>query len=257
MEAAVRNVRAQYTKLKKAHDEHEFLQENPYVHLDLLELQEMLIKAGYLSPDEQKVGEDVSIGNLGMDAAVEVFYNMVMNYHPNALSPQYDQFYDASVEASKGPPPAATKGDKYAHMRIHTLSSTLVGLEKQALSYRRDIFDNDYPTEFYQKLMLPEEAWLNANDHLMDQFSQKIGHQIHTTHVKMERTYLNAWDTFVKGTENIPQIMDKMLNVPARLDDLYSAMRALNVCKFEARELRDKISDQFVKSSESKRKCDP
>lgn len=79
MESAVRNVRAQYSKLKKAHDEHEFLQENPYVNLDLMELQEMLIKAGYLSPDEQKVGEDVSIGNLGMDAAVEVFYNMVLN----------------------------------------------------------------------------------------------------------------------------------------------------------------------------------
>jgi len=52
MESAVRNVRAQYSKLKKAHDEHEFLQENPYVNLDLMELQEMLIKAGYLSPDE-------------------------------------------------------------------------------------------------------------------------------------------------------------------------------------------------------------
>ena len=38
MEAAVRNVRAQYTALKAAHDEHEFLQENKYVHLDLQEL---------------------------------------------------------------------------------------------------------------------------------------------------------------------------------------------------------------------------
>jgi len=73
----------------------------------------------------------------------------------------------------------------------------------------------------------------------------------------MERTHLNAWDTFVKGTENIPQIMDKMLNGPASLDDLYSAMRGLNVCKFEARKVRDKISDKFVKASESKRKCDP
>jgi len=63
--------------------------------------------------------------------------------------------------------------------------------------------------------------------------------------------------TFVKGTENIPQIMDKMLNGPASLDDLYSAMRGLNVCKFEARKVRDKISDKFVKASESKRKCDP
>ena len=52
MEAAVRNVRSQYQKLKAAHDEHSFLQEHKYIHLDLLELQEMLIKAGYLQPDE-------------------------------------------------------------------------------------------------------------------------------------------------------------------------------------------------------------
>ena len=35
MEAAVRNVRAQYAKLKACHDEHEFLQENKYINLDL------------------------------------------------------------------------------------------------------------------------------------------------------------------------------------------------------------------------------
>ncbi len=48
MEAAVRNVRQQYEKMKNAHDEHEFLQEHRYINLDLLELQELLIKAGYL-----------------------------------------------------------------------------------------------------------------------------------------------------------------------------------------------------------------
>ena len=51
LEAAVRNIRGQYQKLMDAHDEHSFLQENKYIHLDLLELQEMLIKAGYLHPD--------------------------------------------------------------------------------------------------------------------------------------------------------------------------------------------------------------
>ena len=165
----------------------------------------MLIKAGYLNPDETKAGEETwkvyedSTGTLGMDAACEVFYNMVLNYHPETLSPQYDEFHRA---ANAGPSkvPATAKGDRYAHMRIHTLSSTLVGLEKQALSYRRDIVDDDYPTEWYRKIMLPEEDWLYSQDHLWEQEDKKLANKDITTHVKMERTYLNAWDTFYKRT---------------------------------------------------------
>ena len=59
IQAAVRTVRSQYSKLLEAHDEYEFLQDNRYIHYDLLELQEMLIKAGYLHPDEQPVNEHV------------------------------------------------------------------------------------------------------------------------------------------------------------------------------------------------------
>jgi len=38
MEAAVRNVRNQYAKLKEAHDKHEFLKGHQYISLDLMEL---------------------------------------------------------------------------------------------------------------------------------------------------------------------------------------------------------------------------
>ena len=90
MEAAVRNVRNQFAKMKTAVDQHKFLKENKYIYLDLLELQEMLIKAGFLQPEEIFVSEDVQIGTLGMDAAVEVFYDFVLNFYPTAISPQYD-----------------------------------------------------------------------------------------------------------------------------------------------------------------------
>ena len=84
----------------EAHDKHKFLQENKYVHLELLELQELLIKAGYLQPEEKGEGYN-TVGALGMDAAVEVFYDYVLNYYPEALSPQYEQFYEASVNENK------------------------------------------------------------------------------------------------------------------------------------------------------------
>jgi len=96
----------------------------------LLELQELLIKAGYLHPDEQPL-KDVEhvghVGTLGMDAAVEVFYDMVLNFYPNALSPQYDLFYDAAVNSS---PKSAEKKDLHTDLNMQTLSSTLVGLEQ-------------------------------------------------------------------------------------------------------------------------------
>jgi len=63
-----------------------------------------------------------------------------------------------------------------------------------------------------------------------------------STHVKMERTYLNAWKTFMERTENIPSVISKMLSTgPVTLEDLYSALRALNVTRFQATEIRDEI----------------
>ena len=43
--------------MQAAHDEHEFLRENKYISLELLELQEMLIRAGLIAPDEKVIRE--------------------------------------------------------------------------------------------------------------------------------------------------------------------------------------------------------
>jgi len=143
-----------------------------------------------------------------MDAACEVFYDMVLNFYPNTLSPQYDMFYNASVRSEQK---SAKKKDLYTDLNMHTLSSTLVGLEQQALSYRRDIVDRDYPTEFYEQLNLPEEKWLQRTEHAMSEEQKKIGQRMLSTHVKMERTYLNAWQTFMERTEKVPSVIEGML----------------------------------------------
>ena len=51
-QAAIDSLRDQYFKLQIAYDEHKFLQDNDYVRLELLELQELLVKGGYINPDE-------------------------------------------------------------------------------------------------------------------------------------------------------------------------------------------------------------
>ena len=54
-----------------------------------------------------------------MDAAVEVFYDLVLNYHPDALSPQYESFYEAAVSKSGGMKTRKSyQGDKHAHMTL-------------------------------------------------------------------------------------------------------------------------------------------
>ena len=69
------------------------------------------------------------IGELAMDTASKVFFDVILNSHPEAASPQYDAFIDASVSKQKQELSAAN-GDEFAEMRLHTLSSTLIGIEK-------------------------------------------------------------------------------------------------------------------------------
>jgi hypothetical protein len=38
--------------MQEAADKHAFLQENQYIKFDLLELQELLVKGGYIQPEE-------------------------------------------------------------------------------------------------------------------------------------------------------------------------------------------------------------
>lgn len=90
-----------------------------------------------------------------MDAASEVFYDVVLNMRPEILSPHFDAYHDAigiDNERSKDKDfiEKLTK-DKHNEMNAQSFSQILVGLERQALSYRLDIKDKDYPSEFYAR----------------------------------------------------------------------------------------------------------
>ena len=47
-QAAISSLRDQFFKLKDAQDKHAFLQANKYLRFDMLELQELLVKGGYI-----------------------------------------------------------------------------------------------------------------------------------------------------------------------------------------------------------------
>ena len=108
-QAAIDNVRLQYFKLQQANDKHEFLQANQYIKYDLLELQELMVKAGYVHPDEilessnESVLDDVATTEIGMQRASQIFLDHVVNINQELLSPQYSQFYEAAEASSESP----------------------------------------------------------------------------------------------------------------------------------------------------------
>lgn len=42
-------------------------------------------------------------------------------------------------------------------MRLYFISDILTGLAEQAQSQRRCALDKDYPNEYYEKMLMPEE----------------------------------------------------------------------------------------------------
>ena len=67
----------------------------------------------------------------------------------------------------------------------------------------------------------------------------------------MERTYLNGWTTFMERTTQVPEQFSAILDSNRQVThgDIYSAMRGLNTCRFEATELRDRLSERWEKQS--------
>ena len=112
-----------------------------------------MLEGGYIYPNEspEKAIRARSKGAFGMEVAREIFYNYVSAYRPSLLSPQYDAFSDASklVDDKDNLFETAKNRVRGIHdeLTIMTLSQTLLGVEQQALSYRRDAYDKDYPTQ--------------------------------------------------------------------------------------------------------------
>lgn len=73
--------------MSEAADKHAFLQENQYIKYDLLELQELLVKGGFVEPDEATAILSNEPFDQRMSRAADVFYDYVVNYAPELISP--------------------------------------------------------------------------------------------------------------------------------------------------------------------------
>ena len=128
-----------------------------------------------------------------MQRAADVFYDYVVNYAPEMLSPQHTTFYDTAVNTDSsiktrtfGASQANYNEETQNVISLKTLSQTLVGLSEQALSFRRDVHRRDYLNKFYEDYLMPLEKKLYNNE-------WKGVEKIQYETVLMERGYLRAW----------------------------------------------------------------
>ena len=59
----------------EAHDKNKFMEENKFIRLELLELQDQLVSAGYLDPDEAEKAISNIPYEVRMERASQIFYD--------------------------------------------------------------------------------------------------------------------------------------------------------------------------------------
>lgn len=72
-----------------------------------------------------------------MKRASAVFYDLVLNFTPELLSPQYEAFYNAAT-ANK-PKISDLQSEHQNDLKLGYLSDILTGLAEQVQSARRDV----------------------------------------------------------------------------------------------------------------------
>jgi hypothetical protein len=90
----------------------------------------MLVKGGFLDPEEASKQLANESFDSKMERAADVFYDYVVNFSPELLSPQHNRFYDAAIKSIPQKPSQADKliKENQNAINIGTLSETIVGL---------------------------------------------------------------------------------------------------------------------------------
>ena len=115
---------------------------------------------------------------------------------------------------------------------------------------RRDVNDKDYPSKFYENLLMPEERRLN-NDRASEQ--EKLAEKGKSEYILMERSYLKSWRDFVETSSSmVREITNLVRTNGSDVEGQLHALRGLSACKHEARETREAIISNLRKHLNAK-----
>jgi hypothetical protein len=76
--------------MREALNQYEFLKNNLALVRDMRTLEELLVKAGLLTPEEVFDIKNEDLFENQMERASEIFYEITHNYYPELLAPMYD-----------------------------------------------------------------------------------------------------------------------------------------------------------------------
>jgi len=87
-------------KIREALASNEFLSQHLFIVWDFKILEEKLVEAGLLTPEEIY---DLSAGQMRnwMDRATEIFYDITSTYYPELISPIYEQITKEITESKE------------------------------------------------------------------------------------------------------------------------------------------------------------
>ena len=161
------------------------------------------------------------------------------------ISPQQRAFIDAASVSKKLRQPKKEKlnlKEDHDKISLSSLSQTLVGLQRQALSYRREARDRDYLNEAY-KNMVAKGEFLELHEAQDLSLTSKDDYEF----VRMERDYLKAWTTFQDGVQKLEKRILKLVGESMEnAEDLLFGYRGLCAAKLEAPELREKMNESLL-----------
>jgi len=153
------------------------------------------------------------------------------------MSPSYDQYYEASkISQEKLKPKGKLSFDindieHHNQINLSTISSVIVGAQQQALSFRREVQDNDYPNQFYKEYLLHDELFDKMLDENLPEDRRVVEH---TKHVLMDRSYLQAWQLYLHEAKQISPKLLEMISHERDLEGSLRAFRALSALKLDA-----------------------
>lgn len=184
-----------------------------------------------------------------MQRASDVFYDYVVNYAPELLSPQYASFFEAANQVKEGQKvqqeTIQEASENYLEenqnvINLRTLSQTLTGLSEQALSYRRDVNKQDYLNKFYEQYLMP----LEDKAALFNHEPRNLERATKAETILMERAYLKAWQQFKAGTASIiSRFRDLVVADKDSLEGQLAALQALGACRLDEADTRNQIID--------------
>ena len=145
MGEAIESVRSQFTKMTEAFDKFKFLQDHKYIKYELLELEEKMVEAGLIDPNEVtgKTPIEEMPFLFKMRRATEVFYDLTKDYFPEMV-PSTETLFPGFYKKEKKSDIDLKRLEQNNQLNLKYIGWILGKLSEMKESVRKDVVDKEF-----------------------------------------------------------------------------------------------------------------